>query len=61
MAEKTNETSETHAILCACVSVDAERCIVLRYPAAFVAQTDGDDEAVERCECSCHDFQRYDE
>lgn len=44
--------------LCACVSDDGERCIALRYPEAPELTDDG---APERCECSCHDFQRYDE
>jgi len=44
--------------LCACKSDDAERCIALRYPYAHDLTDDGEP---ERCECSCHDFQRYDE
>jgi hypothetical protein len=46
--------------LCACVSDDAERCMALRHPADYAWHWDRDDE-VERCECSCHDFARYDE
>jgi hypothetical protein len=49
-------------ILCACVSDDAKRCLALRYPAAYAAIHGGDeDDEDERCHCSCHDFQRYDE
>jgi len=44
--------------LCACVSEDAERCIALRYPEAPDMRDDGEP---ERCECSCHDFQGFDE
>lgn len=50
---------ETPKFLCACVSYDAERCMALRYPAATTDTTDDDE--IERCQCSCHDFQGTDE
>jgi hypothetical protein len=55
---KSPRYTEPRRSLCACVSDDAERCIALRYPDS--PETDDDGEP-ERCECSCHDFARYDE
>jgi hypothetical protein len=42
----TNEVTRT----CACVSLDARRCLALRHP----AYTGDDDDTDEWCECQCH-------